>query len=577
MANTDLTIDELAALEIGQQAPNGGIVRSYMSYGMDSLNTMVEVSTTHGLYRQYAPTLDLSDIGLGSLMSGDLVLASSFMRRGLMLARVRSIRSRSVSVMWMDSHPDPSQNHASLWVTPNALPYEQVVPIPSSINYAAISEARSHWSEAYTVGVRSKGAQATRGLVDRVDWLLNLFQVRPQFNNPVLYNPNNAWMLALVHPSPEDYRLVFAPTDVKSIERPRYVRMSTALKSLIRAHGVQLPDGWSIEDVSYAWSELMPQNYSRWKIEVVSGQDLRDTYNDDHTPGSCMVRVPYTKWYADNPNVCSIIRVIDNSCGELYGRALLWTDVNGQRWYDRIYPTDGGQHAGAIERWANANGIRQVNSTRDPVVVRMRPSRWGYPYMDNLMYATGYRSTDESILISNRDVINGTSAGYQFRSTSGTIYSYGRSRYIEPDVLETPPDGIRGDCWTCVRCGDEHDDEDDGTTLCSGWHCDHCVSYHCDQCDSCSRDVYPDDWAECERCGHEVREANGDDRDGFFYCDSCCEDYDNELVCNECSDRFADESDGRTIDDAWYCNRCANTIEAESESENNEVNHAHTA
>lgn len=564
MSDQILTPEMMAAMEIGQNDHLGNMVRGFTSYGVDRENTTIEVQTNRGTHRLHLPTIPLSELGLDNLAPGSLVLASSFMRRGLSVARVIQVRTRSLSVAWLTPHADHNQNHDRLWVTPGAVPHEQVVPLPMEVDYSEILTARNRWVEAVNVGIRSKGRQATPEMIERVQWLMQLFQVQSFSRNKTVFNPDFAWLLAMVHPSPEDLRSVFVPNDAKSLTRVRYVRMGTAIKTLQRNYGVQLPDGWTPEDVTYAWSELIPQSYTRWGFEIVSGQGIRDTYNDRSTPGSCMVRQPFTQWYADNPDVCSVIRIIDNQSNDLYGRALLWTDVTGRRWVDRIYPSDGGAHITALNRFMTEQGFHDLRNTSEVVKVRMKPSRWGYPYMDSLMYGSAFRSDADHVIIANRDYVDGQSMPYQFRSTSGEIYSYSRGRYINPDVIETPPDGIDDDdSWTCAGCGHSFHEGYDSYDLCDGIYCTNCADAHMDDCDGCSRDYRPDDWQECERCAATVRVLNGDHRDGTFMCDSCWEAHDDETECWNCSDRYASEDVDRNmqeIDGDWYCNHCVHQL-----------------
>jgi hypothetical protein len=131
-------------------------------------------------------------------------------------------------------------------------------------------------------------------------------------------------------------------------------------------------------------------------VRVVTGPDITHWYNECHhcdcTPigdldTSCM-RYDHCQdrfgIYEDNAEMAILLC----PCGGVRARCLLWTDVNGERWFDRVYGNTTDQEI--LRTWGTQNGYQQlwfsdIHGSRDQVTVTC-PDR-GYalaPYLDSL-------------------------------------------------------------------------------------------------------------------------------------------------------------------------------------------------
>lgn len=87
---------------------------------------------------------------------------------------------------------------------------------------------------------------------------------------------------------------------------------------------------------------------------VVSGSDISHYYLGDNydydgfnlgtLESSCMRHSgacqDATEFYADNPDTCEMVVLRDPERNRARARALVWTDVNGAKWMDRVYACD---------------------------------------------------------------------------------------------------------------------------------------------------------------------------------------------------------------------------------------------
>lgn len=175
------------------------------------------------------------------------------------------------------------------------------------------------------------------------------------------------------------------------------------------------------------------RNYAG-EIRLVSGADIVYWYNhyryashQGSLNSSCMSYArcaPYFNIYTANPDVCQmaiLTRIDVDGREQLYGRALVWTLIDGRRMLDRVYGTD--KTIRHMIKWAQENDISprdQIDSTEK----RVQLGRWQfrqYPYLDTLMnlnQKTGILSA-YSTGESHRAVLSGTHGtdwyGYQVR------------------------------------------------------------------------------------------------------------------------------------------------------------------
>lgn len=179
------------------------------------------------------------------------------------------------------------------------------------------------------------------------------------------------------------------------------------------------------------WGELFrPKSYT---FEVVSGQAIVEAYV--HGPKSCMSgdeNRGQTQFYADNANV-SLVKIHED--GTYMGRALLWTLENGNRFLDRVYPSDGGAHTQAVREWAKDQGwmVRTRDNASDRslengteadlrVVVDTFTAR-RTPYLDTLLYVVADES-GKLVLVSPENPAQGVWKGQLefWNSQDGSSY-----------------------------------------------------------------------------------------------------------------------------------------------------------
>ncbi len=127
--------------------------------------------------------------------------------------------------------------------------------------------------------------------------------------------------------------------------------------------------------------------------------------------------------------------------------------------------------------------------------------------------------------------------------------------------------------WTCNRCGDRIDDEDELRTYEDNYYCASCfdryftICYQCGEtvrnrdastsqtdgetyCDSCYSVLF----CECSECGQEIDRDNVMLYDWTEYCEDCFNE--RYARCYNCDDYFPiDEM--QELDDNQYCNDCA--------------------
>lgn len=150
--------------------------------------------------------------------------------------------------------------------------------------------------------------------------------------------------------------------DLKNQER-RIFKPSKWLQYLDRQFSLGL-DPKAIEYMATTLGEVLPAKWG-FDIEIVEGEDLIDGYNITH---SCMTRSPALQFYADNPEVVKLVKVLKD--GQPHGRALLWTLEDDSLYLDRIYPNQG-THVEALLKHAAKQGWRtRENQSADRSVVQ---------------------------------------------------------------------------------------------------------------------------------------------------------------------------------------------------------------
>lgn len=157
------------------------------------------------------------------------------------------------------------------------------------------------------------------------------------------------------------------------------------------------------------------------KLDIVSGEDIRYWYNKNNyhaetgSLGSSCMRFSYCSSYFDiyveNPDVCQLV-IFKSDDELLLGRALLWTDINGNQYMDTIYcAKDYIKYI--FENWADNNGVDKISGE---VKVKVEAKDYEeYPYLDTLYYYY----IDEGIL-SNTNIMSITTDYYSLCETNGS-------------------------------------------------------------------------------------------------------------------------------------------------------------
>lgn len=268
------------------------------------------------------------------------------------------------------------------------------------------------------------------------------------------------------------------------------------------------------------------------EIKIIS-DNISDYYAIDHLDlhgslaSSCMQGndQDYFEIYDSEVNIEMII-AIDAKC-EFVGRALLWTDQNGDRYCDRRYGNSSYIEE-AIEQYAYDKGfyIKSENSMlanvkwkhkeltenqyRNVIVKTGHYIYSYYPYMDTFKYV--YDGA-----ISNIDCINGYKIEGIANETDGELQGAHRCGYCDNTMVEVyhTDNNYNDICESCyhdnfVECNvcstDHHRDETD------------CIN-DSDVCHGC-RDEFYVTCSECDELSHE---------DNTRYYSNC-----DVILCDDC-------------------------------------------
>lgn len=139
------------------------------------------------------------------------------------------------------------------------------------------------------------------------------------------------------------------------------------------------------------------------RFEIVKGDEIKKWYHESNYGGqggqlnsSCMRFgrcQGFFKIYTENPDVCQLLILKDETGKKIEGRALLWTTVDGKKFMDRIY-TIKDSLVKLFSKWAEDNSYinkgQETHNYRSPlldtIVVQVKPKLYGsYPYMDTLI------------------------------------------------------------------------------------------------------------------------------------------------------------------------------------------------
>lgn len=141
------------------------------------------------------------------------------------------------------------------------------------------------------------------------------------------------------------------------------------------------------------------------RFELVKGDEIKKWYHESNYASksnsgplhnSCMRFgrcQGFFKIYIDNPDVCQLLILKDETGKKIDGRALIWTTVDGKRFMDRIY-VNKDSYTNLFKKWADENqclvkvhgyGYGYGPGFDPEFIVKVQPKLYStYPYMDTL-------------------------------------------------------------------------------------------------------------------------------------------------------------------------------------------------
>lgn len=150
-----------------------------------------------------------------------------------------------------------------------------------------------------------------------------------------------------------------------------------------------------VEKFVNAYSALILYRRNAYNFfEIVTGEKIKHWYLKDNYAAqtgqlgsSCMRHAScqdYFNLYIENPEVCQLLIFKSTTGDKINGRALLWTDVDGKKWIDRVY-TIKDSYMSLFSKWAAENGYTDIYRSGNDAKVKVKNKDYGYyPYVDSL-------------------------------------------------------------------------------------------------------------------------------------------------------------------------------------------------
>lgn len=233
-------------------------------------------------------------------------------------------------------------------------------------------------------------------------------------------NPNKWFWGSLACSAKNPRTISYAPSKefVDNDKRRRGCSWNKFLSTRAVEYGLELVTE-DIDTIACFMGGYFATSYSI-DFEILSGQDVIETYCDKEF-GSCMWNDrSYLEFYAINPQSVSILRCIQN--GNLCARGLVWKTNCGATVLDRVYPTDNGPHYNTMIGYAKSQGwdyrVRSGDnlfaSGRRDYFVDMDTSPDNYfPFIDSFQFTDDEPTGSMVTLNTERGFIN-------FSSTEGS-------------------------------------------------------------------------------------------------------------------------------------------------------------
>lgn len=207
----------------------------------------------------------------------------------------------------------------------------------------------------------------------------------------------------------------------------RPVAFYTKLMRLFYTEGVERD--LKPEQISSILTEFLPKA-QEYTVEVIDR--ATDLYYDKRFTHltSCMIRNPRTYFYAQT-GINGLVAV--NPQGAVVARCIMWTDVDGRRYVDRIYYSDGAGRR-ALLRWCKQNNVE--THVPDDAHIKVKISAKGYPYFDSINY--GVRINNDVHLFVDHNVkqkfIDSLPAGTHYEGGSMSSTGGGGHDWRQPMV-----------------------------------------------------------------------------------------------------------------------------------------------
>jgi len=173
------------------------------------------------------------------------------------------------------------------------------------------------------------------------------------------------------------------------------VKVGKFSKKIFKDNNISVTDA-AIEKFSNAYKATFDFDFNLdQRMDLVSGEDIRKWYlqsNYSEVKGqlgnSCMrhnTSQSFFNIYVENPEVCNLlIMYSDQSKTKICGRALVWTDINGNKLMDRVYTINDYdvvvfRSYASSKNWISNLGGREFSVKLNKFMFDQ------YPYMDSFM------------------------------------------------------------------------------------------------------------------------------------------------------------------------------------------------
>lgn len=260
----------------------------------------------------------------------------------------------------------------------------------------------------------------------------------------------------------------YVSEEENSPNNPKMRYSSTIGRIVVRMFPGEYSDK-EIEDLTNSWKSFICDVI----FELVKGEEILEYYsghNETFSGGESKLGTLYNSCmrglnegtfdiYTKNPE---IELLVIKYCGEPVGRALVFTDVEGQKWLERVYASDSNILA-AVEYakeqgWGhrihhNASDFKyNLNGeTIDPRHINIKLSNpqtafFSTPYMDTFKYMTAdgrlFRSKKDISDIEGFYIFGSTSGGSDFYFKGNTLNGCCDNLIYVPNMLKTEDAGM---------------------------------------------------------------------------------------------------------------------------------------